>query len=100
MYITTLLVLARTYTASGIVMAAASTAAISAIFYYSRSKEVLWKSLSHLKNPIAAGIQFAVAGIVLAGLIGLSPYSSAVFTVGVLLIGVFAGFVFNIYWNI
>lgn len=94
------LVAARSYTASGIVMAAASSTALAYILYYARTKEVLWKSLSHLKNPIAAGIQFSIAGIVLASLIGLEPYSSAVFAAGTLFAGVFMGFVFNIYWNI
>ena len=90
----------RSYTASGIKVSAAVTALTAWLLYNARNKEVLWKSLSHLKNPIASSIQFAAVGYVIAALLGLDFYSAGVFAAGAFFLGGFMGFVFNIYWNI
>lgn len=95
-----ILVAIRSYTASGIIVALVATSLAAWMLYNARNGEVLWKSLSHLKNPIASSIQFAAAGYVIAALIGLDFYSAAVFSAGALFLGGFMGFVFNIYWNI
>lgn len=90
----------RSYTATDIPVALIATALTAWTLYHARNGEVLWKSLSHLKNPIASSIQFASVGYVIAALIGLDFYSAAVFSGGTLFLGGFMGFVFNIYWNI
>ncbi|MFB6143879.1 MAG: hypothetical protein ABEJ98_01075 [Candidatus Nanohaloarchaea archaeon] len=97
--VATLIVAARSYTASGAVTAAAATALTLGISYYAMDGERLWKSLSLLKNPFAAGVQFAAVGFVLGALLGLDFYSSGVFAGGGLLLGVAAGLTFNAYWR-
>lgn len=100
MSVATLAVALRAYTASGALVAIVATAVTGWILYYARNKEVLWKSLTHLTNPIASSIQFAAGGYVLAALLGLDFYSAVVFAAGAFFFGGFMGFVFHIYWNI
>lgn len=97
---TIILVAIRSYTATDIVTAAAGTTISAWLLYNIRDKEALWKSLSRLKNPFAAGIQFAATGFVIASLIGLGFYSATTFAAGFLFLGVLTGFMFNAYWKV
>lgn len=97
---TIIIVAIRGYTATDILTAAAGTALSAWLLYNIRDEEALWKSLSRLKNPFAAGIQFAATGFVIAAMIGLNLYSATSFAAGFLFLGVFTGFIFNAYWKL